>query len=294
LRTSRQQHRVDRPGQCSPENYILLSIAVDPERGPLITEAFELFATGQYSGKQVYERITAAGLTSRGSRRTPARPIGLNTLYRILADRYYLGFVEYQGEEFPGRHQPLVTPEVFDRVQRVLALRGGGGTRQRQHDHWLKGLIFCGRCHKRLIVMPGKGNGGTYFYFMCRGRQARSCELPYLKVQAVEKIIEQHYATVRLSNQFRDDVRRQLDDTVLTELASIEALRKRLTAWMSWKPRKNTTSIWWANQAGPKPRSKRNWRLSPVNERRSKDSWLTPLPSSTPAAVLLERPGATA
>ncbi|MCA1676094.1 MAG: recombinase family protein, partial [Actinobacteria bacterium] len=149
---------------AKPEGGEIRTIAIDPVRAPLITQAFELFATGQYTGKQVLDHLTAAGLTSRGTRRTPAKPIGLNTLYSLLSDRYYLGLVEYQGEEYPGRHQPLVTSEVFDRVQRVLALRGGGGTRQRHHHHWLKGLIWCGRCGKRLIVTPGKGNGGTYFY----------------------------------------------------------------------------------------------------------------------------------
>jgi site-specific DNA recombinase len=216
--------------EAKPEGGEIRTVAVDIERGPLIAQAFELFGTGQYNGKQVLDRITAAGLTTRGTRRTPPKPVSLSQLYVILSDRYYLGFVEYDGQEYPGRHQALVTSELFDRVQRVLALHGGGGTRARQHDHWLKGLIWCERCGKRLIVTPGRGNGGTYFYFVCRGRQARTCDQPYLKVQDVEKAVEQHYATVRLSDQFRANVRHQLDDTVLTELGSIDALKKRLTA----------------------------------------------------------------
>ena len=213
-----------------PEGGEIRTIAVDQERAPLITQAFELYATGQYTGKQLLDHLTAAGLTTRGTRRTSPQPVSLSQLYTILSDRYYLGLVEYQGEEYPGRHPQLVTPELFDRVQRVLALHGGGGTRARQHHHWLKGLIWCARCGKRLIVTPGRGNGGTYFYFLCRGRQARTCDQPYLKVHDVEQAVEQHYATVRLSDRFRADVRRQLDDTVLSELGSIDSLKKRLTA----------------------------------------------------------------
>jgi site-specific DNA recombinase len=109
-----------------------------------------------------------------------------------------------------------------------MALHGGGDVRNRQHHHWLKGLIWCGRCGRRLIVMPGRGNGGTYFYFICRGRQDKKCDQPYLKMHDVEQAVEWHYATVRLSDEFRAEVRRQLDDTVLTELSSIDTLRKRL------------------------------------------------------------------
>ena len=216
--------------EAKPEGGEVRTIAVDTERAPLVVQAFELFATGQYSGRAVLDQLTAAGLTTRGTRSAAPRPVSLSQLYNMLADRYYIGFVSYQGEEYPGRHQPLITPELFERVQRVLALRGGGGTRQRQHHHWLKGLIWCGRCGKRLIVTPGRGNGGTYFYFICRGRQGRTCDQPYLKVQDVEQAVEQHYATVRLSDQFRTDVRAQLDDTMLSELSSIDNLKKRLTA----------------------------------------------------------------
>lgn len=213
-----------------PEGGEIRTIAVDEVRGPLLTQAFELFGTGQYSGRQVLDRLNTAGLTTRPTRKRPTKPLSLSQLYNILSDRYYLGFVEHQGEEYPGRHTPLVTPELFERVQRVLALRGGGGTRARQHNHWAKGLLWCGRCGKRLIVARGKGNGGTYFYFLCRGRQARACDLPYLKVQDAQKTIEQPYATVRLSDQFRAEVRAQLDDTLLTELGNILGLQKRLKA----------------------------------------------------------------
>ncbi|WP_414636471.1 recombinase family protein [Actinophytocola sp.] len=213
-----------------PEGGEIRTIAVDPERGPLITQAFELFGTGQHSGQQVLDRLITAGLTTRATRKRSAKPLSLSKLYDILSDRYYLGFVEHEGAEYPGRHTPLVTPELFERVQRVLVLRGGGGTRKRQHDHWAKGLLWCGRCDKRLIVAPGRGNGGTYFYFLCRGRQARGCDLPYLKVQEVLKAVEQHYATVRLSEDFRAKVRAQLDDTLLSELGNIQALKKRLKA----------------------------------------------------------------
>jgi hypothetical protein len=69
-----------------------------------------------------------------------------------------------------------VTAELYDRVQRVVALHGGGGTRQRRHNHYLKGTLWCGRCGRRIIISPGRGNGGTYFYFLCRGRQDRLCD----------------------------------------------------------------------------------------------------------------------
>jgi site-specific DNA recombinase len=204
--------------------------SVDPKRAPHIVRGFELYATGQYTGRQVVDMVNAAGLRTRGTRKTPPGPLSLNQFYDILADRYYLGVVEYQGEEYPGRHAALIPADLFDRVQRVLALHGGGGTRQRVHNHYLKGALWCGRCGRRFIIMRGRGNGGVYFYFICRGRQGDGCTQPYLRVEALEATVARHYATVRLSDDFQARIRAELDDALLGELGSVSALKKRLTA----------------------------------------------------------------
>src|SRR5918999_4231243 len=110
----------------------------------------------------------------------PNRPISANRLHTALRDRYYLGVVQYDGIWYTGRHEPLVTAEVFDRVQRVLDSPQGAGTREREHHHYLKGLLYCGRCRKRFVVQPAKGNGGVYYYFFCRGRKEDGCDQPYV------------------------------------------------------------------------------------------------------------------
>ncbi|MFB9300175.1 recombinase family protein [Kibdelosporangium philippinense] len=213
-----------------PEGGEIRTVAIDPERGPLILKGIDLFATGQYTAEEALERINTAGLRTRPTRRTPAKPLSLSQFYEILTDRYYCGFVEYEGDEYAGRHQALITEETYDRVQRVLALRGGGGTRQRRHHHWLKGLLWCHRCGARLVLIPGKGNGGTYFYFLCRGRQKHLCDLPYLAVAKIEAAVDTHLGTVRLRDDFQAAVRRQLDDALLLEQGHLSSLKKRMNA----------------------------------------------------------------
>lgn len=214
--------------EAKPEGGEIRTVTVDPERGPLIAKGIELFATGQYTAQEALEQINNAGLRTRGDRRRTPKPLSLSQFYEILGDRYYCGFVSYDDVEYPGRHQALITEETYQRVQRVLALRGGGGTRQRQHNHWLKGIIWCHRCGDRLVIAPGRGNGGTYFYYLCRGRQKRVCDLPYLAVDKVEKAVDRHLGTVRLRDDFQVAVRRQLDDTLLTEQGHLSSLKKQL------------------------------------------------------------------
>lgn len=206
------------------------TVATDEVQAPLVLRSFELMGVGQYSGPEALAIMTTAGLQSRRTKKLPPKPLSLSRFYGMLSDRYYLGMIEYDGEEYPGRHEAIVTHELFDRVQRVLELRGGSGTRQRKHNHYLKGLLWCGRCGRRFVIMRGKGNGGEYFYYLCRGRQDHECSQPYLRVEAVEAAVSRHYAAVRLSEAFCTRVRGELDDAFLGNLGGLDTLKKRLMA----------------------------------------------------------------
>jgi hypothetical protein len=55
-----------------------------------------------------------------------------------------LGYLTYKGEEYEGRHEPLISPELFQRVQEVIEERSGSGIRKRRIHHYLKGILWCG------------------------------------------------------------------------------------------------------------------------------------------------------
>ena len=206
------------------------TIETDPERAQFIAMAFEAFATGKYTIDSLQVMLTQAGLRMQATARRPARPISLAQLGDILRDRYYLGYVQYEGIEYPGRHEALISPELFERVQKVLNSHSGAGTRTRTHNHYLKGVLWCARCEHRFVLTPGRGNGGEYFYFFCRGRQEGLCDAPYLNVHTVEQAVLDHYATVDFSEEFREAVRARLDQALETDLGSSQAIRARLAA----------------------------------------------------------------
>ena len=66
----------------------------------------------------------------------------------LLRRRSNLGLIEYNGKEYPGRHQPIVPQAQFDRVQEMLERRSEN--RQVQSDRLLTGLVWCGRCGARM------------------------------------------------------------------------------------------------------------------------------------------------
>lgn len=116
-----------------------------------------------------------------------------------------------------------------------LALRTSGGARERQHNHHLKSAIWRARCHRHSVVQRAKGNGGTYFHFFCIGfllyrTPEGHLQSPYLSVRQVKRQIVRHHATIHRADESQQQLRRQLADTLVYELSSMDALRKRFTA----------------------------------------------------------------
>ncbi|HUK32928.1 MAG TPA: recombinase family protein, partial [Vicinamibacterales bacterium] len=104
-------------------NRVTRRIDVDSVRGPLVAQVFELYASGQYSLKALTQKAYEIGLRhSRGDRRMTKSEI-----HRMLRNPIYTGDFLWVGKRRKGSHQPLVSYDVFDRVQEVL----GGSARKR-------------------------------------------------------------------------------------------------------------------------------------------------------------------
>jgi site-specific DNA recombinase len=188
-------------------------VAVDPDRAPHIQWAFEAYATGEYTIRTLAEALAARGVASDwGARR--GRPLANSYVAKLLSNRYYLGYVTFNGTEYKGNHQSLITQAVFDQVQQTLEAHDVSGEKQRAHPHYLKGTIYCGQCQRRLSFTLAKGR---YPYFFCLGRHQRQtiCQQPYLDVDAAEAAVERFWRTVRLpagiKQTIQDGLRIELD-----------------------------------------------------------------------------------
>ena len=173
------------------------TVEIDPDRGPLMTWAFEEYATGQWTIRTLRDALTDKGLTTLNGPRTPSKPIGTSHLHRLLKHPFYKGVVKYRGVEYAGTHTPLVDEQIWDRVQAILDSKSRSGEKQRQHHHYLKGSLYCANCASRLIVTIATNRyHKEYRYFVCLGRHQRrtTCEQKAVLISKVESGVEEHYA----------------------------------------------------------------------------------------------------
>ncbi|PIF02666.1 MAG: resolvase, partial [Propionibacterium sp.] len=187
-------------------------VEIDPERGPLMTQAFELYATGQWTLSKLANHLNNQGLTTTPTPNKPAKPLNQNKLLDLLRNPYYQGIITYQGVQYPGKHQPLIDNTTWQKVQTTLNAHRNG-ERRRIHNHHLKTTIRCGQCGSRLIIHKAKArNGQTYPYFVCsyRQRNRNKCQFKAVLIHEVEQQIENIYKNIQITKQQRHQIQTHL------------------------------------------------------------------------------------
>lgn len=176
------------------------SVEVDPDRAPLVEYAFKAYATGEFSTATLTDELAEVGLTRRATPARPQRPLLRGQVSKMLRNPYYIGLVRYRGQTYEGKHEPIVPVEVFAKVQELLDAHDRSNSRNRLHNHYLKGSIFCARCGSRMGVSMSTGRGGgVYPYFFCLGRQRKNgCDLPFLAIDQVEEAVCRVYKQIEL------------------------------------------------------------------------------------------------
>lgn len=149
---------------------LVACIEPDPDRAHHIRAAFQLYAAGDWTLERLTAELAARGLCNRGRRDYPPKPLSLGGVAKLLANKTYMGLIDWNGVLVQGQHQPLVSPELFQQVQDLLAARSARGTCERKHHHYLKGVLHCAVCSRRYSYLVATGNNGRrYPYFYCLG-----------------------------------------------------------------------------------------------------------------------------
>lgn len=252
------------------------TVMIDPVRGPLIRTAFELYATDEYTLADLTEELYERGLRMARTARHPERGISISRLALVIRDDYYAGWITYEGEKYKGRHKPLISEDLFDRVQDIANSRTQAQELRRVHHHELKGSLFCGSCRRRhgerrrmILSQATNRHGNTYRYFFCTGRYEHTCELPYIPLGKVEEAVEAHYATVRFTPEFTKTMRADLTAMVDEQQAATKLLNAQLTKQLRELDTKETNLIDLAAD-GTLPQGKIRARLHEITRQRKR------------------------
>ena len=162
---------------------------VDRRKAPIVVRAFELYAEGQSRFEDVatffYENNIKTGSRSGSG---GGKRWSKNRAKRVLTDTFYYGDFEYAGEIHKGTHKPIISKQLFDRVQAAMEMRG---RKQKAHKdpQALCGLLRCGNCGcsitaEAITKRQQNGNVHRYVYYRCT-RKRGPCGEPYVREEAL-------------------------------------------------------------------------------------------------------------
>ena len=174
------EYRTDRKG------YLI----VDAKRATTIRQLFEKVGNEGWSGRQAYIWLKRElNFTTKNN-----KYLSLSNLYIILKNSFYYGVVEYpvgSGKWYTGKHTPITTKEVFERVQSRLTrdkiVRGVN------KEFAFTRLLTCGLCGSGVSAQEkqkDRKDGGTktYIYYGCSRSRDLNCKCGYIRE---EELIEQ-------------------------------------------------------------------------------------------------------
>lgn len=169
---------------CAPVGYVNVLrsdgkkiIEPDPISAPIVRMLFEKYAEGDTSLHDLYKMAKQAGLSTKKR----ARTYGKAALHRVLRNPIYKGSILWDGHLFTGIHAPIVSPELWQRVQDTLDGNRRLKGRRVKHDYLFARLVTCGHCGGLMTGQMQKGN----LYYHCSGHFGK-CPEPYLRTERLE------------------------------------------------------------------------------------------------------------
>jgi site-specific DNA recombinase len=223
-----------------PRGYVLVRsddgrsrVDVHPSGGAAIKLAFERYASGWFSLKALAALLAKDGIACGNG-----FPLGPSQVQRLLTNPFYAGRLHWRELRVEGAHPPVVSSELFDRVQQVLQKRFKfPGAKGSVRGFPLRGLAICATCRGH---MTGGVHKRRFRYYRCarRGYSKALCSArSYCPVERTKEHIQRICRGLVLAPTTVESIRQRASalvhekrQDVERQLTSLRSRRVRLAA----------------------------------------------------------------
>jgi hypothetical protein len=205
------------------------TLEVVPDEAAVVRRMFEDYVRGK-SQAEIARELNAFGTgTVRGAAWSQSR-VG-----QTLRNPLYRGVVRYGADLFPGRHEAIVSHELWREVEKLRAAamrhREKAGGRPPTGNHLLTGGLLRCSCGAAMRARTEPKSYGTWEAYLCDGRHSgrTSCTMPALSREEIDRAVWRYFETVGLDydKMVREDEERRF--LRLAEIAAhVEAARAEL------------------------------------------------------------------
>jgi len=156
------------------------NIEPDKLKSRLVVRAFKEFATGKHCYESISQFLAEHGVVTRNG-----TPLSKCAVSAMLCNRAYLGFVKHHGEWYDGTFAPILSPTLFEAVQKVLKTRQKPRKSKIAHPFHFLGFARCGECGSMFTAQYSTNRfGAKYSYYRCT-KKFGVCGQLYLQEHAL-------------------------------------------------------------------------------------------------------------
>lgn len=159
---------------------------IDPVGAQAVREIFDLYASGLPMSKVI------KAINDKGYRTANGAAFGKNSLYTILRNKKYTGTYVYDDVVIEDAIPPIVSKELYDKVQAKLEHNRVCKARAKaKEEYLLTTKLFCGQCGSPMIGDSGTSHTGTtYRYYKCNhNKRKRVCDMGAVRKEWIEELV---------------------------------------------------------------------------------------------------------
>ena len=187
------------------------TIVLNRKKSKMIRAAFELYAKNRSRYEDIGQFLYNNGMRSTGGKRMHDEQITF-----ILSNIFYYGHFKYSGEIYEGRHTPIVSKQLFDKVQKVMIERGHPMVVGKELKIYC-GLMSCGECGMSITAEVQKKhlkNGDThhYTYYRCTKKSAARCSQSYVREEELTADFSNIISPYILPQEWAEDFKHRMQN----------------------------------------------------------------------------------
>lgn len=196
----------------------------DPYTAPVVQKLFELYSTGTYSIADLQEWLKDKNIISKNG-----AVISHSRIHNILTNPFYYGLIRWNGQSRVGKHKPLISKQLFETCQYVLAKHRKFLTRTRKYNFLLSGFVRCS-CGTRLVAEWHivRSNKRKIAYYHCQKRYSPGCQEPYVEISNLEGQVEDKIKKLEFAEEFTKAVVQQARNFLNSGRKNIETVKQGL------------------------------------------------------------------
>lgn len=153
---------------------------------------------------------------------TERQPLSKSMIEMILKNPFYYGKFIWKGNRYKGNHEPLISRDLFNKVQCVF--NTDGKSRFRKRNFLFKRFLKCGRCGCAIV---GEIKKGKYIYYHCT-RGKGECDQPYVREELLNEQLVEIFRAIQIDANTTHSIIETLKSSHAEECEYRESEIKRL------------------------------------------------------------------